>query len=252
MVDENENTPADISQGGELSETAVQAEGKASVFGQTPPATQTPTVTQTPQPPQFRSMFFDDDDASLSEYRDLADKYFSKEQQHAFFDQANTEGLIPRGANRAAKMIIDKEVKRRSEIEKDSGYNERVLTNNRIADIVLESNGGDASGFKKIVDELNSTAEGSRFLEAYTNVYLKLNEKNRNPGVVPAGASMPSDNAGGINGSNYGSFPEDKQIEFLTKVSIGDLKDGACTVEQAKKVLGEKLNENVRKRMRLF
>ena len=246
MVDENGNTPADMSQGSELSETAVQAEDKASVSGQTPPA------TQTPQSPQFRSMFFDDDDVSLSEYRDLADKYFSKEQQHAFFDQANTEGLLPRGANRAAKMIIDKEVKRRSEIEKDSGYNERVLTNNRIADIVLESNGGDASGFKKIVDKLNSTAEGSRFLEAYTNVYLKLNEKNQNPGVVPAGASMPSDNAGEINGSNYGSFPEDKQIEFLTKVSIGDLKDGACTVEQAKKVLGEKLNENARKRMRLF
>jgi hypothetical protein len=241
-----------MSQSGELSETVVRAEGKASVSGQTSSAAQTPEVTQTPQTPQFRSMFFDDDDASLSEYRDLADKYFSKEQQHAFFDQANTEELSPRGVNRAAKMIINKEVKRRSEIEKDGGYNERVLANNRVADIVLESNGGDASGFKKIVDELNSTAEGSRFLEAYTNAYLKLNEKNRNPGVVPAGASMPSDDVGGINGSNYGSFPEDKQIEFLTKISMGNLKDGACTVEQARKALGEKLNESVRKRMRLF
>lgn len=182
--------------------------------------------------PQFKSMLYDAGDETLDNYRALADKYISFENQKAFFDEAKALNLSPEAANYAAKKLIDRASKEGKEIEQDEKYSERTAVNKKIAQILFKN-----GEYEDILRDLNSTVRGSKFLDAYTQAYFTLLDENQEAQAetIPAGASAAPVEK--INGKNWEQFPRTEALDYLAKVESGLVTDPGLSKLRASEII---------------
>lgn len=182
--------------------------------------------------PQFKSMLYDAGDETLDNYRTLADKYISSENQKAFFDEVKVLNLSPEAANYAAKRLIDQASREGKEIEQDEKYSERTTRNKEVAQILFKD-----GEYEDILKNLNSTVKGSKFLDAYTRAYFGLLDKNQKAQTeaIPAGASAASVEK--INGKNWEQFPRTEALDYLAKVESGLVTDPQLSRRSAGEIL---------------
>lgn len=189
------------------------------------------------------SLFFDDDnDKDLQDFRTRADKVFTKEEQDEFSRIAKERGLSKTEANRLAKLYV----KQREDVLADPNYTSNCEQNDIVATSLfgidptkgLKDQDENAREFYKIYQNLNSTAEGARFLNKFSSFIKFAAQRVRaSSGDSGAVSRATTDTSVKINGSNFNSFQSGEREKFLASVALGKIKDTFLSPQQANSIL---------------